>query len=59
MIGLCPLAAFLDVADYAGFDPSASVEARCQAAAGYLRLRDFSPMQMLELRLAAAQRGEG
>jgi glutamate formiminotransferase len=59
LIGLSPLAAFLDVADHAGFDRSASVEARCQAAAGYLRLRDFSPMQMLELRLAAAQRGEG
>jgi glutamate formiminotransferase len=59
LIGLCPLAALLDVADRAGFDPAASIEARCQAAAGYLRLRDFSPMQVLELRLAAAQRGEG
>ena len=59
LIGLCPLAAFLAVADHAGFDPSASVEDRCAAAAGYLHLRDFSPMQVLELRLAAAQRGEG
>ena len=57
LIGLCPLAAFLAVADHAGFDPSAPVEDRCAAAAGYLRLRDFSPMQVLELRLAAAQRG--
>jgi glutamate formiminotransferase / 5-formyltetrahydrofolate cyclo-ligase len=59
LIGLCPLAAFLDVANHAGFDPSASIEARCAAAAAYLQLRDFSPMQVLELRLAAAQRGEG
>ncbi len=59
LIGLCPLAAFLDVADHAGFDPSAPVEERCGAAAGYLHLRDFSPMQVLELRLAAAQRGDG
>jgi glutamate formiminotransferase len=59
LIGLCPLAAFLAVADHAGFDPSASVEDRCASAAGYLRLPDFSPMQILELRLAAAQRGDG
>jgi glutamate formiminotransferase len=59
LIGLCPLAAFLAVADHAGFDPAAPVEERCAAAAGYLRLRDFSPMQVLELRLAAAQRGDG
>ncbi len=59
LIGLCPLAAFLAVADHAGFDPSASVEDRCTSAAGYLRLPDFSPMQILELRLASAQRGDG
>jgi glutamate formiminotransferase len=59
LIGLCPLAAFLDVANHAGFDPSAAIEARCAAAAAYLQLRDFSLMQVLELRLAAAQRGEG
>jgi glutamate formiminotransferase len=59
LIGLCPLAAFLDVADHAGVDRSASIEARCAAAAGYLRLRDFSPRQVLELRLAAAQSGGG
>ena len=59
LIGLCPLAAFLDVADHAGVDRSASIEARCEAAAGYLRLRDFSPRQVLELRLAAAQSGGG
>ena len=59
LIGLCPLAAFLAVADHAGFAPDAPVDERCAAAAGYLRLRDFSPMQVLELRLKAAQRGEG
>jgi glutamate formiminotransferase len=59
LIGLCPLAAFLDVAEHAGVDRSASIEARCAAAAGYLRLRDFSPRQVLELRLAAAQSGGG
>ncbi len=58
LIGLCPQAAMLEVADHAGFDPSAPVEDRCAAAAGYLRLRDFSPMQVLELRLAAAQRDD-
>jgi len=59
LIGLCPLAALLDVADHAGVDRSASIEARCEAAAGYLQLRDFSPMQVLELRLAAAQGAAG
>ena len=59
LIGLCPLAAFLAVADHAGFAADAPVEERCAAATGYLRLRDFSPMQVLELRLDAAQRGEG
>ncbi|HZL33209.1 MAG TPA: hypothetical protein VFC81_04420 [Verrucomicrobiae bacterium] len=59
LIGLCPLAAFLDVADHAGVDRSTSIEARCEAAAGYLQLRDFSPMQVLELRLAAAQGAAG
>jgi glutamate formiminotransferase len=59
LIGLCPLAAFLDVADHAGSDPTASIEERCAAAARYLRLRDFSLDQVLELRLAAAQRAAG
>jgi glutamate formiminotransferase len=59
LIGLCPLAAFLTVADHIGFDSTAPVEERCAAAAAWLRLRNFSPMQVLELRLAAAQRGEG
>jgi glutamate formiminotransferase / 5-formyltetrahydrofolate cyclo-ligase len=55
LIGLAPLAAFLAVADHAGADPTAGVEERLNAAAAYLQLRDHSPMQALELRLAAAQ----
>jgi glutamate formiminotransferase len=55
LIGLAPVAALLGVADHAGADETASVEARLAAAAEALRLRDFSPLQALELRLAAAQ----
>ena len=54
LIGLAPLAAFLDVADHAGAPSEAPVEERLAAAAAFLRLRDFSPLQALELRLAAA-----
>jgi len=57
LIGLAPLAAFLDVADRADAPPDAPIEARLAAAASYLRLRDFSPLQALELRLAAAESG--
>jgi glutamate formiminotransferase len=59
LIGLAPIAAFLDVADHAGGPPDAPVEDRLVAAAGFLRLRDFSPLQALELRLAAAQARAG
>jgi glutamate formiminotransferase len=55
LIGLAPQAALLDVADRAGADPGAPVEERLAAAARFLRLRDFSPLQALELRLAAAR----
>lgn len=55
LIGLAPLAAFLAVADHAGADPDAAVEDRLAAAAAALRLRDFSPLQALELRLDAAR----
>jgi glutamate formiminotransferase len=52
LIGLAPIASFLAVADHAGAtsgeDP---VERRLAAAAAYLKLRDFSPSQALELRL--------
>jgi glutamate formiminotransferase len=57
LIGLAPLAAFLDIADHVGTPPDASVEKRLAAAATFLRLRDFSPLQALELRLDAAQTG--
>jgi glutamate formiminotransferase / 5-formyltetrahydrofolate cyclo-ligase len=55
LIGLAPLAAFLDVADHVDAPADAPVEERLAAAARFLKLRDFSPMQALELRLAAAQ----
>ena len=54
LIGLAPVAAFLDVADHAGVPPDRPVEERLAAAADALRLRDFNPLQALELRLAAA-----
>jgi glutamate formiminotransferase len=56
LIGLAPLAAFLAVADRAGAPDDAPVEERLRAAADYLRLRDHTPDQALELRLEAAQR---
>ncbi len=55
LIGLAPLAAFQDVADRAGLDTDAPVDDRLRAAAAYLRLRDFSPTQALELRLEEAR----
>ena len=58
LIGLAPLAALLAVADHAGAPGEDPVERRLALAAAYLGLRDFSPMQALELRLEAA-RGSG
>ena len=55
LIGLAPLAAFLDVADHVEAPPTAPIEERLAAAAAFLQLRDFSPMQALELRLDAAR----
>jgi glutamate formiminotransferase len=55
LIGLAPVAALLDVARHAGAPDDAPVEERLAAAARFLKLRDFSPMQALELGLAAAQ----
>jgi hypothetical protein len=57
LIGLAPLAALLDVADHAGAPAAASDETRVLAAGAYLRLRDASPLQALELRLRAASAG--
>jgi glutamate formiminotransferase len=55
LIGLAPLTAFLAVADHIGSPSEDTVERRLAQAAGYLRLRDFSPMQALELRLEGAR----
>lgn len=57
LIGLAPLAAFLDVADRAGAPDEDPIEGRLAAAAAFLRLRDFSPLRALELRLEAARSG--
>ena len=54
LIGLAPVAAFLDVADHVDAPAAAPIEDRLAAAAAYLRLRDFSPRLALELRLEAA-----
>lgn len=54
LIGLCPLAALLEVADQAGVDVSLPDEERISGAAAWLRIRDFEPTMALELRLAAA-----
>jgi glutamate formiminotransferase len=55
LIGLAPLAALLAVADRADAPESDPIEMRLATAAAYIRLRDFSPLQALELRLAAAE----
>ena len=55
LIGLAPVAALLAVADRAGAPHDAPVEGRLAAAAQAIRLRDFSPLQALELRLDAAR----
>ena len=57
LIGLAPVAAFLAVADRAGAPSDDPIEDRLAAAAAFLRLRDFSPLQALELRLEAARSG--
>jgi glutamate formiminotransferase / 5-formyltetrahydrofolate cyclo-ligase len=57
LIGLAPIAAFLDVADHVDAPPDAAREDRLRTAAAFLRLRDFSPLQALELRLEAAREG--
>jgi glutamate formiminotransferase / 5-formyltetrahydrofolate cyclo-ligase len=57
LIGLAPLASFVAVADHAGAPRDDPIEGRLATAAAYLRLRDFSPLQALELRLDAARAG--
>jgi len=55
LIGLCPLAALLEVADHAGVDAELDVEERISHAAAWLKVRDFEPTMALELRLARAE----
>jgi len=55
LIGLAPLTAFVAVADHVEAPADAPVEERLAAAAMFLRLRDFNPLQALELRLEAAR----
>jgi glutamate formiminotransferase len=55
LIGLAPLASLLDVADHAGIPQGRPTAERLAGAADFLRLRDFSPMQALELRLDAVR----
>jgi glutamate formiminotransferase len=55
LIGLAPLAALLDVADHAGVSEHIPQTDRLAGAATFLKLRDFSPMQALELQLEAAR----
>lgn len=59
LIGLAPLAAFLAVADRVAAPAEDPIERRLATAASALRLRDFSPMQALELRLEAARTDDG
>lgn len=59
LIGLAPLAAFLDVAERVGVGEAAPLEERLAAAARAIRLRDFRPDMALELRLAAAMEAAG
>jgi glutamate formiminotransferase len=55
LIGLCPLAALMEVADHVGVDDGLPPEARITEAARWLKIRDFDPSMALELRLAAVQ----
>ena len=58
LIGLAPLASFLAIADHAGL-ADGPIDARLAVAADYIRLRDYSPMQILERRLEAARERTG
>ena len=55
LIGLAPLAAFMDVAAHVGAPAGAPVEDRFAVAAEAIRLRDADPMMALEVRLDAAR----
>ncbi len=53
LIGLCPLAALLEVADHAGVPAGLPTDERITGAADWLRIGAFTPQMALELRLAA------
>ena len=55
LIGLAPLASFLDVAAHVGVSDALPLDDRLSAAAAAIRLREFSPDRILELRLDAAR----
>ncbi|MGA3058367.1 MAG: glutamate formimidoyltransferase [Candidatus Limnocylindrales bacterium] len=55
LIGLAPMEAFLDVANHCGISERLPESERLAGAAGFLKLRDFSPLQVLELRLEDAR----
>lgn len=59
LIGLAPRAALIAVADHAALQPGAPDAARLEAAARWLRIRDFEPTMALELRLEQARAGAG
>lgn len=54
LIGLCPLAALIEVADHAAVPATLPDEGRITLAAEWLKVRAFEPTMALELRLAAA-----
>jgi glutamate formiminotransferase len=56
LIGLCPLAALVAVADHAEIPADLTVEERITGAARWLMIGDFDPSMALELRLEAAER---
>jgi len=56
VLGLAPIGALLEVADHAGVPARLTELERLEGAAEFLKLRDFSPMQALELRLEAARK---
>ena len=58
LIGLAPQASFEAIADHAGL-ADGPIDARLAVAADYIRLRDYSPMQILERRLEAARKSTG
>jgi glutamate formiminotransferase len=57
LIGLCPIAALLEVADHVSVEAGLPEVERITRAADWLRIRDFEPTMALELRLAQAEQG--